>query len=186
MISTQIRQAIGPAGSSRHAPMHLLLIHQNFPGQFRDLGPAWLQRGYQITALGSAAPPMEPVRWSGLTYIRYSLEGVDHPTLHQRGEAVAEACRHIQRQGTTPDLVLVHSGWGEASFLRQVFPTTPLVVFPELWGSPLALGYGFDSHLDGDKADPLCFEEQNGVSAEAIQAGDSHRALRRTGRQFPR
>ena len=152
--------------------MNLLLIHQNFPGQFRDLGPAWLQRGHQITALGSAAPPMEPVRWSGLTYIRYGLEGLDHPTPHQRGEAVAEACRHIQRQGTTPDLVLVHSGWGEASCLRQVFPTTPLIVFPELWGSPLALGYGFDSHLDGDNADPLWFEEQNGVAAEAIQASD--------------
>ena len=47
-----------------------------------------------------------------------------------------------------------------------------MIVFPELWGSPIALGYGFDSHLDGDDANPLWFEEQNKVAAEAIHASD--------------
>ena len=33
--------------------MHLLLIHQNFPGQFRDLAPLWLAAGHQVRAIGS-------------------------------------------------------------------------------------------------------------------------------------
>ena len=153
--------------------MHLLLIHQNFPGQFRDLGPAWLQQGHQVTALGSAQAPTDSRRWGGLTYLRYELPGDDNPSVLARGQAVAAACQQLQRNGTTPDIVLVHSGWGEASNLRDVFPRTPLVVFPELWGHPQALGYGFDHHLEGQTANPLWFEQQNQLSADAIQASDA-------------
>ena len=48
--------------------MHLLLIHQNFPGQFRDLGPAWLEAGHQvhaITASEQAAPPDDTTAGKG-------------------------------------------------------------------------------------------------------------------------
>ena len=114
--------------------MHLLLIHQNFPGQFRDLAPAWLARGHRVTALGSASAPEDDPRWDGLTYVRYRLDGIEEPSVEERGHAVAEACRQLQQKGLVPDLVMVHTAWGESQQLREVFPTTPLVVFPELWG----------------------------------------------------
>ena len=153
--------------------MHLLLIHQNFPGQFRDLGPAWLAMGHQITALGSAAAPTQVNRWEGLTHVQYSVEGEDTPTSRQRSEAIATICRQLQATESPPDLVLVHSGWGEARRLREVFPTTPLVVFPELWGSPEALGFGFDHHLKELSPPPGCFDEQNKMSADAICSSDA-------------
>ena len=36
--------------------------------------------------------------------------------------------------------MLAHPGWGEALLLRQVFPATPLVIWPELWLRPEHLG----------------------------------------------
>ena len=144
------RQVIGPAARPQFRTMHLLLIHQNFPGQFRDLAPAWLQQGHQVTALGSAPAPTDSRRWVGLTYLRYELPGDDNPSVLARGQAVAAACQQLQPNGTPPDIVLVHSGWGEARNLRDIFPRTPLVVFPELWGHPRALGYGFDHHLEAN------------------------------------
>ena len=152
--------------------MHLLLIHQNFPGQFRDLGPAWIEMGHQITAIGSAEQPGDGPLWSGLTYLRYAIKSENRPSFIDRGQAVATACRQLQQSGNSPDFVLVHSGWGEAHLLREVFPSTPVIVFPELWGHPLALGYGFDQHLDGQTADPDWFSEQNRLSAEAINISD--------------
>lgn len=152
--------------------MHLLLIHQNFPGQFRDLGPAWLQQGHHVTAVGSAAAPHDVELWNGLTYLRYCIADEPNPSAIQRGEAVAAACRQLLQAGTAPDVVLVHSGWGEAHNLREVFPCTPLIVFPELWGHPRALGYGFDRHLDGQTADPRWFAEQNQLCGEAINDSD--------------
>ena len=153
--------------------MHLLLIHQNFPGQFRDLGPAWLAMGHQITALGSAAAPTQANRWEGLTHVQYSVEGEDTPTSRQRSEAIATICRQLKATESPPDLVLVHSGWGEAQRLREVFPTTPLVVYPELWGSPEALGFGFDHHLKKLTPPPGCFDEQNQLSIDAIHDCDA-------------
>ena len=40
----------GPNGTA----MKLLLVHQNFPGQFRDLGPALCDRGHELKAIGSS------------------------------------------------------------------------------------------------------------------------------------
>ena len=36
--------------------------------------------------------------------------------------------------------MLAHPGWGEALLLRQVFPSTPLVIWPELWLRPEHMG----------------------------------------------
>ena len=153
--------------------MHLLLIHQNFPGQFRDLAPAWLARGHQVTGLGSASAPEDDPRWDGLTYVRYYLDGIEEPSVEERGHAVAEACRQLEQQGVVPDLVMVHTAWGEAQQLREVFPTTPLVVFPELWGHARALGFGVDQQLTGQSAEDSWFEQENQLAAMAIDQSDA-------------
>ncbi len=153
--------------------MHLLLIHQNFPGQFRDLAPAWLARGHQVTGLGSVPAPDDDPRWDGLTYLRYSLDGIEAPSVKERGHAVAEVCRQLQQQGMAPDLVMVHTAWGEAQQLRAVFPTTPLVVFPELWGHARALGFGIDQELTGQSAEDSWFEQENQMAATAIEESDA-------------
>ena len=167
------RKVIGSHRSPTHGPMHLLLIHQNFPGQFRDLAPAWLARGHQVTGLGSASAPEDCARWDGLTYLRYSLDGIEAPSVEERGHAVAEACRQLQQQGLPPDLVMVHTAWGEAKQLREVFPTTPLVVFPELWGHAGALGFGIDQQLAGQSAEDSWFEQENQLAATAIDQSDA-------------
>jgi len=167
------RKVIGTYRSPTHAPMHLLLIHQNFPGQFRDLAPAWLARGHRVTALGSASAPEDDPRWDGLTYVRYRLDGIEEPSVEERGHAVAEACRQLQQKGLVPDLVMVHTAWGEAQQLREVFPTTPLVVFPELWGHAEALGFGIDQQLTGQSAEDSWFEQENQLAAKAIDESDA-------------
>lgn len=149
--------------------MHLLLIHQNFPGQFRDLAPAWLAAGHQITALGSCSDAPEGKAWEGLRYLRYHLKNDDAPSAEQRGAAVAEICRHLLARDQAPDLVLVHTAWGEALGLNTIWPDRPLITFPELWGSPLALGYGFDQSIGGNWPDPELFIEQNNLARQGIE-----------------
>ena len=149
--------------------MHLLLIHQNFPGQFRDLAPAWLAAGHKITALGSCSDAPEGKAWEGLRYLRYHLKNDDAPSAEQRGAAVAEICRHLLARDQAPDLVLVHTAWGEALGLNTIWPDRPLITFPELWGSPLALGYGFDQSIGGNWPDPELFIEQNNLARQGIE-----------------
>ena len=72
--------------------------------------------------------------------------GVHHHSLEvddwiRRSEQVAEQALTLKRRGWAPDVMLAHPGWGEALLLlRQVFPATPLVIWPELWLRPEHLG----------------------------------------------
>ena len=119
--------------------MKLLLVHQNFPGQFRDLGPALCDRGHELKAIGSSQrstdPRIEVLRYehslgerSGVHPVSYEVDEWIH-----RSEKVANLAMSQKQRGWAPDVMLAHPGWGEALLLRQVFPSTPLVIWPELW-----------------------------------------------------
>jgi len=153
--------------------MHLLLIHQNFPGQFRDLAPAWLAAGHQVTAIGSSSQRPEGRQWAELRFVRYRFENDPAPSLAQRGHAVAQVCRLLQDEGSQPDVVIAHSAWGEALELRDAWPTTPLIVLPELWGNPQSLGFGFDDALVGQEVDPEVFTQKNSCAEHAVLNSDA-------------
>ena len=54
--------------------MRVLIVHQNFPGQFRHVAKAWSQRpGWQVVGIGrETAPGLPELERSGrLTLIRY-------------------------------------------------------------------------------------------------------------------
>jgi glycosyltransferase involved in cell wall biosynthesis len=151
--------------------MHLLLIHQNFPGQFRDLGPAWLAAGHRISAIGHE---VEGPDWPGLRYLRYSFEEPE-PSDLQRAQAVEQISRWLADQDP-PDLALVHSGWGEALLLRRALPTTPIVAYPELWGTAASLGLGVDAALAGPADLPglaPLLERQNLLAELAVGQADA-------------
>jgi len=126
--------------------MRLLLIHQNFPGQFRDLAPALLDRGHELKAIGCNERPTDP-RMQVFRYIwNKQTPNETHkltPEVDEwirRGEAVARICEELKQQGWAPDVLLVHPGWGEALFIKDVFDTVPMVIWPELWLRPEHFG----------------------------------------------
>ena len=146
--------------------MHLLLIHQNFPGQFRDLAPAWLACGHRVTAIGSTAEAPSGLQWEGLTYLQYRFEQT--PSHLQRGLAVARLVEQLLDQEDPPDLVMSHSAWGEALCLQRVCGDVPLISYPELWGNSRSLGFGFDQALDGFEPDATSFSSANLIAELAV------------------
>ena len=167
--------------------MHLLLIHQNFPGQFRDLGPAWLAEGHHITAISYTTPPKNSTAWSGLKHFRYTWPRDGQPSKDDRGLIVAELCQQLRNNGLSPDVVIAHSGWGEALHLSGIWENVPLVVMPELWGSAKSLGFGFDPALPEDLADPDFFTEDNSIAAQAIHQSKAALVASRSQKaSFPR
>ena len=146
--------------------MHLLLIHQNFPGQFRDLAPAWLACGHRVTAIGSTAEAPSGLQWQGLSYLQYHFE--QKPSHLQRGLAVARLVEQLLDQEDPPDLVMSHSAWGEALCLQRVCGDVPLISYPELWGNSRSLGFGFDQALDGFEPDATSFSSANLIAELAV------------------
>ena len=52
--------------------MRVLLIHQNFPGQFKHLGPALVARGDHVVALTPKVK--ERTEWRGITVEPYAIK----------------------------------------------------------------------------------------------------------------
>ena len=126
--------------------MKLLLVHQNFPGQFRDLGPALCDRGHEVKAIGSSQRHTDP----RIEVLRYEHKLGERTGMHphslevdewiHRSAQVGELAMSLKQRGWAPDAMLAHPGWGEALLLRQVFPSTPLAIWPELWLRPEHMG----------------------------------------------
>ena len=126
--------------------MRVLLIHQNFPGQFRQLAPALLAAGHDVVGIGAR---QEPWANTGVSY--RSCGGDPHQQMRQtnpemrltaqlaQGRRVALQLRVLLQEGWIPDVVVAHPFWGDVLFLDDVFPTVPLVALLELDFSSLNL-----------------------------------------------
>jgi glycosyltransferase involved in cell wall biosynthesis len=142
--------------------MRLLVLHQNFPGQFGHLARAWAQRpGWDVRALGRDTAPGLP-GFEGL--IRYKLARSPHSHQHPylrsmeaatlHGQAVARVLLEMKRQGFTPNAVLAHPGWGESLYVKDVFPDARLVHYCEWYYNAEGADLGFDPEF------PLTFDDR--------------------------
>ena len=135
--------------------MRILFVHQNFPGQYVHIVQRLAQMGdHQLVALG--INPIETSRPlpESLQYFRYPLErgntdGI-HPLVMEtetkiiRAEGCARAAEQLKAKGFTPDLICAHPGWGEALFLKAIWPDSPLLCYEEFFYQP----HGFDTNFD--------------------------------------
>lgn len=142
--------------------MRLLVLHQNFPGQFGHLVRAWSQRpGWDVRALGRDTASGLP-GFDGLTRYKLArnphrhqhpyLRSMEAATLH--GQAVVRELLNMKKKGFTPDAVLAHPGWGESLYVKDAFPDARLVHFCEWYYNAKGADLGFDPEF------PLTFDDR--------------------------
>ena len=136
--------------------MNILFVHQNFPGQYIHIARALArQGGHQIVALGLNQKPNNIPE--GVTYICYSINTINTTGIHKlvaeteskviRGEACARAASQLKGQGFIPDVICAHPGWGEALFLPDVWPNSPILAYQEFFYHTYGLDTDFDPEL---------------------------------------
>lgn len=131
--------------------MKVLFIHQNFPGQFIHLS-AELARdsGNQVVALTLSDRPVPPgvqVRCYQMlrpaaTETHYLLRNQENHIL--RAEACAAAALKLKQDGFEPDIIVAHPGWGEALFIKDVYPRAKLLIYCEYYYAAEGQDVGFD------------------------------------------
>ena len=141
--------------------MRILFVHQNFPGQYIHIVRRLAQQGqHQIVALGIHEPDANRPLPEGIKFFRYPLnrrnaEGV-HPWVIEtetkviRAEGCANAALKLREKGFTPDLICVHPGWGEALFLKAVWPDSPMLCYQEFFYNSQGFDSNFDPEFDQD------------------------------------
>lgn len=153
-------------------PRGVLFIHNNFPGQFRDLAQALVARGVPCCAIGQEfAKGVEGVR-----LVRYRLPrgtGADVYPLAVRAEAdlirgrtAYDAAAHLKAEGWDPAVIVGHSGWGEMAFMAEVFPDANRVAFAEFFYHAQGYDVGFDlEFFQPDAESPFRIKAKNAMMA---------------------
>ncbi len=137
--------------------MRVLMIYNNFPGQYRRITNRLVREpGYELLS-GSLADNKNraPIRRIG--YSRHRETNKDtHPALQYtewsllNAQAVLKAFLPIQKRGWKPDIMLAHSGWGPGMFLKDLWPDAKYLAYFEWYYATNAGDVGF---LDGPVTD---------------------------------
>jgi glycosyltransferase involved in cell wall biosynthesis len=132
--------------------MNILFVHQNFPGQFRHSATALAADKRNTVVALCINPPAYAT--PGVTVARYPVrrkpvEGLspylaDIQSKVLRGEAAAAAALELKKKGFNPDIIIVHPGWGEQMFLRDIWPSARVLSFMEFFYRSEGLDTNFD------------------------------------------
>jgi glycosyltransferase involved in cell wall biosynthesis len=143
--------------------MKILLVHQNFPGQFKHLAPMLLQEPRNEVVAFTMNDYQGPAT---LKVVRYqAAKGTSkdvHPWVAEtetkviRGDAAFRAALALKHSGFDPDLILAHPGWGESLFLKQVWPKSKMVIYCEFFYAAQGSDVGFDPEFASTEPGDAC------------------------------
>ncbi|WP_295551260.1 glycosyltransferase family 4 protein [uncultured Pseudacidovorax sp.] len=154
--------------------MRILLVHQNFPGQFAPLVAEWATRsGWDVRGLGQIHAPGLSA-FSGLMRYRpaRAIRRDQHPYLRNtetavlNGQAAARIFLQLKDKGFKPDVIVAHPGWGETLYAKDVFPEAQLIHLCEWYYNAQGADLGFDQEF------PLTFNDR-----ARIRTWNAHHAL---------
>jgi len=160
--------------------MRLLFVHQNFPGQYRHLATHYAGAGHEVVALGDKENLRYQPRLPGVRLFAYEAPAAEHAGAFeasalramQRGRALATAAAALRRAGFRPDLVFAHIGWGEALFLKDIFPAAPLLLYGEFFYRARGADMGFDPEFPPSAKSLLRLRVMNAPLLMSLDAAD--------------
>lgn len=131
--------------------MKVLFVHQNFPGQYRHLARhLGIVGGNEIVFLTQHLnTPLDGVKRVVYQPLRRITAGIHHYLRDTEmgvlnAQAVVRKALELKRSGFVPDVMLGHNGWGEIWYLKEVFPTSPLIGYFEFFYRREGADIGFD------------------------------------------
>ena len=164
--------------------MNILLVHQNFPGQFKHLAPALQARGHKVVAMAMAGGKTADA--GGLEIVRSKPRCGSAPGLHPwvvdleakiiRGEASFRSAMKLRKAGFNPDVIVAHPGWGESMFLKEVWPRAKMGIYCEFFYQADGADTGFDPEfpvkdIEGDSCRLHLKNVNNFLHFEVADAG---------------
>jgi glycosyltransferase involved in cell wall biosynthesis len=161
--------------------MKLLFVHQNMPGQYREM-IAWLtaqQEQHQIIFLTQR----RDIQLKGvktLSYRAHQKPAADAYGLSKDWEAAAGAgigaalaMRQFEKdEGFKPDIIIGHTGWGELLFMKEVWPDVPVIGFFEYFYRTSGGLVGFDPESPVNDQAGFFAKARNTVPYASIESVD--------------
>lgn len=158
----------------------VLFVHNNFPAQFGFIAGKLAADGHRVVALasetGRAIDGVRLVKWSAS---RGTGEGILPAAIRAeadliRGGAAARAALALKAEGFEPALIIGHPGWGETTYMRELFPAARQVLYAEYYYRSRGGDVGFDPEFSPARAsDPHELYAKNAGMALALAEADA-------------
>ncbi len=159
--------------------MIYLFIHQNFPGQYQHLARHFAdQPGNEVYFITQA----NKNEMRGVRKIIYRAAMPEQIICHpfsldldlgvRTGMAVAQCCQDLKDQGIVPDIVIGHNGWGETLFVKDLFPSVPVLAYFEFFYRAYGIDVGFDPEYPMLPSDPYMLRVRNAINHIGFDSAD--------------
>lgn len=159
--------------------MNFLFIHQNFPGQFLHLVRHLAsQENHRVVFITQN----DLNRIENVEMVAYRPYRGSNPQTHRylhdlekgvvAGQCVYEIALDLSRRGFCPDIVIGHCGWGETLYLKDVWPTTPVLGYFEFYYRMSGGDVGFDRTEPLTVDDPPRIRTKNAINHLSFEGVD--------------
>jgi glycosyltransferase involved in cell wall biosynthesis len=157
--------------------MNWLFIHQNFPGQFVHAARHFAAAGDQVVFITQQRDRQLP----GVRKIVYGPARAapgTHPFVSEfsvaveNGLTVVRICEELKRSGFTPDLIAGHNGWGEILYVKDCWPSVPLLGYFEFFYRPRDSDLDFDPEFLPDETDRMRIRTRNAINLLGLETAD--------------
>ncbi len=161
--------------------MKILFLHPNMPGQYKHLCLAFarnpenqvvfITKPKKIEIPGVYKVEYDTPRETSLLVHRYLL-GTEKAVL--QGQEVWRVCRKLkQEEGFVPDIICAHPGWGDALYVKDIYPDTPLLSFFEFYYRSSGSDVGFDLENSPVREDDIArVRTKNVTNLLSLEAAD--------------
>ncbi len=130
--------------------MRILFVHQNTPGQYKHLVRHFAaDPAHRVAFIGKVQRNLPGV--ANAVYRPAREPGTaTHPYIHLfegqvlHGQGAVRAGLALRKDGFAPDVICAHPGWGEALFLKDLFPDAKLMLYCEFFYRADGSDVGFD------------------------------------------
>lgn len=159
----------------------VLFVHNNFPAQFGFIAERLHANGHRVAAIASETGRAS---FEGLTLVKWgtrrgTTEGILPAAVRAeadliRGGAAAQAALKLQADGFDPALIVGHPGWGETTYMREIFPNARQIAYAEYYYRSRGGDVGFDPEFSpARERDPHELYAKNAGMAMAFAEADA-------------
>ena len=145
-------------------------MHPNMPGQYKHLAPEFAKDPKNQVVF---VTKNKNVQMDNIHPVVYSLRRDISPHTHRylshaeraviQGQEVWRTLKMLKHsEGFVPDIIVAHPGWGDALYVKDIYPDTPLFSFFEFFYHSHGADVGFDP------ADPLTEDDMARVRTKNI------------------
>jgi glycosyltransferase involved in cell wall biosynthesis len=163
--------------------LEVLFVHPNFPGQFRRVAAAFTRMpGIKVFGVGDQSWIADIAPVADVELIAYPAPAKTAEELHpytrsfneavRRGEQVVTTLTQYKLKGLEPDVIFTHPGWGDALFLRDIFPGAKVVGLFEYYYHARGGDLGFDPEYPSKLNDIFRLRVLNATQLMALDCCD--------------